>query len=318
MRAVFLDLATYKPDVRHPALLQMDGIDWVFHDSTAPEKVVSNLAGADILVCNKVKITQDVMDQLPDLKLIVAGATGVDNIDVQAARKAGIEVCNVRGYSTLSVAQHAFMLMLALSGSLISYNSIVQNGAWQAAKGFNLLEFPLIELSGKTLGIIGYGAIGQAAEKIAKAFGMQVLVADRKGEDSPRNGRVSFDDILEQSDFLSIHCPLNDKTRGMIGGAELSRMKNSSFIINVSRGGIIDEAALFAALKSGDIAGAGLDVLSNEPPRDGNILLDKSLPNLIITPHCAWASEEARLRMFLQIAEVVKAFHRGVPINSVI
>ena len=182
--------------------------------------------------------------------------------------------------------------------------------------GFNLLDFDWYELSGKTLGIIGYGDIGKAVERIAKAFGMSILVADRKGADNLREGRVSFDDVIAQSDIVSIHCPKTVDTTGLIGAAELGAMKNTALLINVSRGGIVDERALMAALDNGDIAGAGLDVLSQEPPREGNPLLDDGeKPNLIITPHCAWASVEARLRMFEQIAEIITAFASGKPMN---
>ena len=317
MRGVFLDLETYKPDERHPALLKPTLDEWQFYDATPPEQVVERLQGANVVVINKVLMTREVLEAAPDLKLIVAGATGVDNIDVAAAKELGIPVCNVRGYSSESVAQHAFSLILALSNSIIPYHALVQDGGWQRASGFNLLEYPLTELDGKTLGILGYGDIGRAVERIGKAFGMNVLLADRKGAENLREGRFRFEDVIEKSDVLTIHCPLSDETRGLIGGPELAAMKDSAILINVSRGGIVDEQALVDALKDGQIAGAGFDVLSKEPPKDGNPLLDVSLPNLIITPHCAWASVEARLRMFEQIAAVIKAFKAGKPMNVV-
>ena len=317
MRGVFLDLETYKPDERHPALLKPTLDEWTFYDATPAEQVVERLQGTNVVVINKVRMTREVLEASPDLKLIVAGATGVDNIDVAAAKELGIPVCNVRGYSSESVAQHAFSLILALSNSIIPYHALVQDGGWQRASGFNLLEYPLTELDGKTLGILGYGDIGRAVERIGKAFGMNVLLADRKGAENLREGRFRFEDVIEKSDVVTVHCPLSDETRGLICTAELTAMKDSAILINVSRGGIVDEQALADALKSNQIAGAGFDVLSKEPPKDGNPLLDVSLPNLIITPHCAWASVEARLRMFEQIAAVIKAFKAGKPMNVV-
>lgn len=221
------------------------------------------------------------------------------------------------GYSSESVAQHTFSLMLALAGSLIHYHNLVQSGAWQRAEGFNLLDYSWNELFGRTLGIFGYGDIGKSVERIAKAFGMKVLLADRKGVADLRDGRHDFEEVLQASDIVTIHCPLSDETLGMVGAAEFQMMKDSAILLNVSRGGILDEKALADALRQGVIAGAGLDVVSNEPPRDGNPLLEPDIPNLIVTPHCAWASVEARLRMFEQIAGVIEAFKSGEPINVV-
>jgi len=317
MRGVFLDLETYKPDDRHPALLEPTLEQWDFFDGTpTPEEAIERMQGADVVVINKVKMTREIMQACPDLKLIVAGATGVDNIDIVAAEELGIPVSNVRGYSTESVAQVAFSLMLALSNNLIQYHNLVQDGAWQRTVGFNLLDFDWYELHSKTLGIVGYGDIGQAVARIGAAFGMDIIVADRKGADELRDGRMAFDDVITQADILTIHCPKTAETTGLIGKAELAAMKKTALLINVSRGGIVDEAALMAALDDGEIAGAGLDVLSQEPPRDGNPLLDDGeKPNLIITPHCAWASVEARVRMFEQIAEIITAFKAGQPMN---
>lgn len=317
MRGVFLDLETYKPDDRHPTMLEPTLEHWYFYDGTpTSDEAIERMQGADVVVINKVNITREIMQACPDLKLIVAGATGVDNIDIAAAEELGIPVSNVRGYSTESVAQVAFSLILALSNKLILYHGLVQDGAWQRNTGFNLLDYDWYELQGKTLGIIGYGDIGQATARIAKAFGMDVIIADRKGTTDLRVGRVAFDEVVANADVLSIHCPKTLETIGLIGADELRAMKNSALLINVSRGGIVDEHALLDALQSGEIAGAGLDVLSKEPPREGNPLLDcGELPNLIITPHCAWASVEARLRMFEQIAEIITKFKNGEPMN---
>lgn len=311
MKAVFLDFATYAPDERHEALLKSALGDWTLYDMTAPEEAVERAKGFEILATNKVPITREVMESLlPELKLIVEGATGVDNIDVAAAKDLGIPVCNVVGYSTESVAQHTFALILSLSGSIISYNNMVRTGEWQSSKSFNVRTLPFTELEGKVLGIMGHGDIGSAVARIAKAFGMEVLISARRGADVPE-GRTAFDDVLARADILSMHCPLNDETRGMIGAEQIAKMKKGAKIINVSRGGIVDEAALADALRSGHIGGAGLDVLSKEPPRDGNVLLDNEIPNLLITPHTAWTSDEARMRMFEQIAAIVKSYVSG-------
>lgn len=317
MRGVFLDLETYKPDDRHPAMLKPTLEQWNFYDGTpSPTEAIERMQGADVVVINKVKMTREIMSACPDLKLIVAGATGVDNIDIAAAEELGIPVSNVRGYSTESVAQVAMSLILALSNRLMEYHKLVQDGAWQRTTGFNLLDYDWHELQGKTLGIIGYGDIGKAVERIAKAFGMDVMIADRKGADELRAGRTDFEAVIAAVDILTIHCPKTAETDGLLGAAELSAMKDTALLINVSRGGIVDEQALIDALKSGVIAGAGLDVVSNEPPREGNPLLDDGeLPNLIVTPHCAWASVEARLRMFEQIAEIITQFKAGKAMN---
>ncbi|MEZ5814483.1 MAG: D-2-hydroxyacid dehydrogenase [Alphaproteobacteria bacterium] len=317
MRGVFLDLATYTPDERHRALLEPVVDEWAFYDETASGEILARARGFDILVTNKCRITHEVLAGLPDLKFIVAGATGVDNIDVGAARERGVAVSNVRGYSTESVAQHTFMLILALCGSLIPYDETVRAGAWQSSKSFNVRMLPVTEVAGKVLGIMGHGDIGKAVERIAKAFGMKVLISARRGAEAT-DGRTAFEDVLKQADILSVHCPLTAETRGMIGVEQIARMKKGARIINVSRGGIVDEAALAEALKSGHIGGAGLDVLSQEPPTDGNVLLDGGIPNLIITPHTAWTSEEARLRMFEEIAANIQAFRNGQPQNLVI
>lgn len=317
MRGVFLDLETYKPDDRHRAMLEPLLDEWVFYDGTDPADIIERSQGFEVLATNKVKMSRDVLSQLPDLKLIVEGATGVDNIDVEAARDLGITVCNVVGYSTESVAQQVFALMLSLAQSLVPYHHLVQSGEWQRTTGFSLLEYPMFELHGRTLGVVGYGDIAKAVERIAKAIGMDVLIAERKGVAEIREGRLPLNEVLAAADVLSIHCPLTEKTRGMIGADELSQMKDTAFVINCSRGGIIEETALADALKSGTLAGAGLDVLSQEPPRDGNPLLEKDVPNIIVTPHCAWASEAARLRMFEQIAAVIESFKAGQPMNVV-
>jgi glycerate dehydrogenase len=318
MKGVFLDIATYKPDAVHMDMLQPlldDG--WVFYDGTALEDVVERLQGAQVMITNKVRITDDILAACPDLKLIIAGATGFDNIDAQSARQRGVAVSNVRGYSTASVSQYVFATVLSLMNSVPRYDALVKSGAWQNNQEFCLLDYPINDLSGKVMGLYGYGAIAQAVERIALAFGMEVLIAERKGARDIRDGRLPFDEVLARVDVLSFHCPLTDETRGLIGVNELVAMKDTAILVNAARGGVVVEQALADALRDHVIGGAAVDVVTQEPPRDGNPLLAPDLGNLVITPHCAWASNEARTRMFEQIMQIVDSYKAGSPMNLV-
>ncbi len=317
MKAVFLDFGTYYPEGLETQALRDSVEDFIIHDATDPVDVVARLQGAEIALSNKVVISRDVIKVCPDLKIIIAGATGYNNIDVEAAREAGVLVCNVRGYSTPCVTQHVFALILSLRSRLIDYHQDVKQGRWQQTRDFCFLDYPIYELSGQTLGIIGYGDLGKSVEQVARAFGMSVLIADHKGVQDVRTGRTSFDEVLAQSDVLTLHCPLTADTQGMISVEELRVMKDSALLINTARGGIVDEGDLANALKDGLIAGAGVDVLSKEPPTDGNPLLDIAVPNLIVTPHVAWASRQACQRLFDQLVEVISAYRDGSPINIV-
>lgn len=225
-------------------------------------------------------------------------------------------VCNCQGYGTAAVAQHTLMLMLNLATSFVPYHQAVQQGQWQRSSQFCLLDYPIVELAGKTLGIVGYGELGQAVAKLAEAFGMQVKIAALANRPQSAS-RVPFAELLPQVDFLSLHCPLTEDTRDLIGPAEFAAMKHSAFLVNCARGGIVNEAALAEALQSGQIAGAAMDVLSVEPPKQGNILLDPAIPNLILTPHSAWGSVDARQRIVQQMVENVIAFQQGQPIRQV-
>jgi glycerate dehydrogenase len=284
--------------------------DWQFYDVTAETEVFDRIKGADVVVTNKVKINQKHLTQSPSLKLICIAATGTNNVDLKAAQAAGIPVVNVTNYATPSVVQHVFCLILSLLRKLTEYQHAVQDKRWQQSPFFCLLDYPISELSGKTLGIIGYGVLGKAVAVVGEAFGMKVVVAAHKGA-APSNERLTFEQVLKESDAISIHCPLTDDTRNLIGHAELALMKANAIIINTARGGIIDEQALASALKTGQIAGAGVDVLSEEPPVNGNVLLDSEIPNLIVTPHIAWASVESRQRAVDEIALNIKAFLKG-------
>lgn len=316
MQAVFLDYQSLDQND-----LDFSGLSQVFSHlalfaSTSPEDVLSRIQNVDVVMTNKVKLDAAVLKQCPQLKLILISATGTNNVDLAQARAQGIVVCNCQGYGTAAVAQHTLMLMLNLATSFLKYDRAVREGKWQQAQQFCLLDFPISELSGKTLGIVGFGELGQAVAKIAEAFGMKILVAQLPNRPEVQ-GRMALNELLSQVDFLSLHCPLTDETRDLIAEAELSKMKTSAFLINCASGGIVNEAALKAALINKSIAGAATDVLSVEPPVAGNLLLDDSIPNLIITPHSAWGSVDARQRIVTQMIENLLAFQQGQPIRQV-
>lgn len=283
--------------------------------TTAPEEVAGRIAGADLIILNKVRIARHQLVAAPSVRLIAVVATGTDVVELQAAAESAVTVCNCQAYGTDSVVQHVFSVILALHTSLLSYHAAVRDGHWQKAGQFCFLDFPIIELKGKSLGIVGYGTLGRGISDVAKAFGMKVVIARRPG--NPPDDRPTLAEMLPAIDVLTLHCPLTAQTRNLIDAAALSLMKPTAFIINAARGGIVDEAALLYALRLGKIAGAAVDVLSVEPPRAGNPLLDAHLPNLIVTPHIAWASREARQRIIDQTAENIRAFKAGAPIRVV-
>ena len=316
-RAVLLDAETFSPADLDWSALEAAVPELVRHGTTAPGEVVARLAGAAIAISNKVVLDAGVLAACPELKLICVAATGTNNVDLAAAREHGIAVCNARGYGTPSVVQHTWALILALATRLPDYHAAVSRGDWARASQFCLLDFPIAELAGRTLGIVGYGELGQAVAAVAPAFGMQVLVAQLPGRPAAE-GRVPLAEVLARADVLSLHCPLTETTRGLIGAAELARMKPDALLINTARGGIVDEAALAEALRGGRLGGAGVDVLGAEPPRDGNPLLAPDLPNLIVTPHTAWASRGARQRLVEQVAENIRAFGAGTPLRRVV
>jgi len=308
--------------------LDMDGLDDLALDelknecsslqlfgSTEPDEVEERIAGAELIILNKVKITRAHFDNATSLKLICVVATGTDIIDMQAAAEAEVTVCNCQAYGTDSVAQHVFSSMLALFTNLLSYHDSVRNGRWQKSNQFCFLDHPIIELKGKTLGIVGYGNNGRRVAEIARAFEMRVIVSRRPG--GPTDDRPEFLAMLPELDVLSLHCPLTPQTNQLINRKTLSRMKTTAFLINAARGGLVDEDALLDFLNSGRLAGAAIDVLSVEPPRHSNPLLEAKLPNLIITPHCAWASREARQRIIDQTVENIRAFKTGQPVRQV-
>lgn len=310
---VFLDRATLIADLRFP---DFDHV-WVEHPESAPEEVADKLWRATVAITNKAPITRAVLDACPKLRLVAVAATGVNNVDLEACRERGIAVCNIRGYAEHTVPEHVFMMLLALRRNLLAWRASLKAGAWQKAGQFCLFDHEMHDLHGSTLGLIGYGSVGRGVERLARAFGMEVLVAEHKGAGTIRPGRTAFDQVLARADQISLHTPLTDDTRGLIGAREFGLMKRSAVLVNTARGGVVDEAALVSALKTRRIAGAGVDVLSVEPPRDGNPLLDLDLPNFLLTPHVAWSGREAMQALADQLMDNIDAFVRGEARNRV-
>ena len=314
--AVFLDLDSVDRDDLDLSKLNAVVDSWQWHGLVKEAELNEALASADVVVSNKVVLSDEQLSKARNLKLVCIAATGTNNIDLEAAARNNIAVCNVEGYATPSVVQHVFTLLLALTTRFNEYTSAVKQGAWSKSAFFCLLDYPIRELDGKTIGIVGYGHLGRAVAKVAETFGMKVMLARRNSEDQ-RPGRVALHDLLSEVDILSLHCPLTEETRGMIGADELALMKKDAVLINAARGGLVDEDALLDALKSQQIGGAGLDVLEKEPPPPGYPLLKADLPNLIITPHIAWASRESRQRLLDEIALNIEAFKAGELRNAV-
>lgn len=315
MKAVFLDWGTMGPG------LNVDGLrallpDLEIFDVTADAEVATRIRDAEFVLTNKIRLTDELLDACPKLRFIGLTATGTDNVDLAAARRHDIAVCNIRAYCTQSVAEHVFGCLLSLTHNLENYVSDVRNGAWQTSDDFCLLSHPVRELSGMTLGIVGYGELGRGVAKIAAAFGMRVIVAARPGTE-PDGERVSFDELLSRADVISLHCPLTDATRGLFGKDEFARMKNDAILINTARGGLVDSAALAAALRDGEIGAAAIDVLPKEPPRNGDPLLDYVGNNLLVTPHIAWATNEARQAAIDELSANVASFLDGGDRNRV-
>lgn len=306
MRLVFLDHASLQPDDLDFTALNALPLDITLHARTDAADTATRLRHADIAVSNKVVIDAAVIAACPQLKFIAVTATGVNNIDLDAARAHNIPVANVSGYGTQAVAQHTFALMLALSNRIADYTRDAVNGRWSASPTFCLIDHPVRDLAGRTLGIIGFGELGRAVARIAEAFGMRVLVAE--GEAGPAPGRTPLSEVLRQADIITLHGQLTARTAGMINADVLAQMKPGAMLVNTARGGLVDEAALAAALRSGHLGGAALDVLSIEPPPPDHTLLAPDIPNLLITPHCAWASRGARQRLLDATVENIRRF----------
>jgi glycerate dehydrogenase len=309
--AVFLDFATLGPGVDTTKLDAL--VEARYHDCTDVFDAAPRIEKYEIAILNKTRIDGDAIRAAKRLKLIVLSATGTDNVDVAAAKACGVAVANIRDYCSTSLSQHVFALILGLTQQIGPYAALVHGGAWSESRTFALLDYPIRELTGRVLGIVGSGALGQSVARLGQCFGMDVRFAARIGtaRRGVPEGRVLFDDLLEQADVLTLHCPLNAATKHMIGTAQLERMQRDALLINTARGGLVDGDALVAALRAGRIGGAGIDVLPSEPPPAGHPLLALDVPNLIVTPHVAWAAREARQRALDQVTENIADFLAG-------
>ena len=326
MNTAFLDYKTVDPGDLDLSPLRNIAPNLILYDKTAADKVNERIQDADIIIINKIKLDAAALHQAKKVKLICLVATGTDNVDLVSAKEQGITVCNIKNYCTDSVAQHVVLSILALSHHFDEYQVSLKQGLWQKSEQFCLLEYPIIELSSKTLGIVGLGVLGTAVAKLAVSFGMRILVAESfRPENSSKNDeqqksefkRVPFQDLVAQSDVISLHCPLTKETKGLFDLKTFKSMKKNALLINTARGGLINDEALLHALENGSIAGAALDVLDREPPAADHPLLTSGLPNLIVTPHIAWAAKEARQRSLDEIAKNIACYLEGAPRNVV-
>jgi glycerate dehydrogenase len=319
----------YPHDIKDGVVLDLDSLNnndlnldklkqclpnWTFYGNTRPEEVNSRIKNADVVVSNKVVLDKEVLSQAKQIKLICIAATGANNIDLKVAKTYDIPVCNITHYATHSVPEHVFRLILSLYGRLIENNIASIQGKWSQSPYFCLLDYLPQDLNGKTMGIVGYGDLGQAVAKIAKTFDMKVLIAKRDKDDN-RKGRLLLSELLPQVDILTLHCPLTEDNYHLISSPELSLLPKQALLINTARGPLVDEDALLQALQQNQIAGAGLDVLSEEPPAIDHPLLNSGLKNLIVTPHIAWASQQSRQRLLDQLADNILKFRQGKPRN---
>ena len=308
-RIVFLERNTIQASFRRPKFDH----EWIEYAESFPEQVAERVRSASIIISNKLSLGESQLSEAPDVKLIAIAATGSDCVDLDYCRRRGITVCNVRGYAVNSVPEHVLMLILALRRNLLAYRRDVSEGKWQHSKQFCLLAHPLHDIKDSTIGIIGYGSIGKSMARLAESVGMRVLISEHKNALTARDSRIAFTDLLQQSDVVTLHCPLSDDTRDMFGRNEFEMMKRSALLINTARGALIQDDALIDALQSGKIAGAAVDCLREEPPRNGGALLDLNLPNFIVTPHVAWASDEAVQALADQVIDNIESFVAGKP-----
>ncbi len=300
INGVFLDAGTLGPDLDLSPLHDLP-INWKLHDFTTPEQTLERSRNAQVVITNKVILDNDTLSRLSELKLICIAVTGMNNVDLKTAEARGIEVKNVVGYAGSSVAQLVFNVLLELTTHASQYNQRVSTGQWSTSRSFCLFDFPMMELTGKTMGLVGYGNLAKSVEHLARAFGMHVLIAEQKNATHIRLGRTPFDQVIKESDAISIHCPLTEATRNLFSMTELQQMKPSAILINTARGGIVNEADLVTALNNGEITGAAVDVITTEPPPKDYPLIMNKPDNLIITPHIAWATLEARTRLLHQL-----------------
>lgn len=316
MKAVLLDWDTMGPGLDVTALRALLP-DLEIYGDTAPEQTIERVRGAAVVLGNKVGLRRKVFEACPEIRFIGLTATGTDNVDIDAAREHGIAVANIRAYCTQSVVEHVFGCLLNLTHALGRYSTDVRAGAWSDAENFCLMTYPMQELSAMTLGLVGYGELARGVERIARAFNMEVIISARPGSKEIPAGRVSFAELLERADVISLHCPLNDITRGLFGAGQFRAMKKSAILINTARGGLVDSAALADALRNGEIAAAAIDVLPQEPPVKGDPLLEYEGDNLLVTPHIAWGTLQARQNAIDELTANVRAFLEGERRNRV-
>ncbi len=318
MKAAFLDFATLGPGVNTASLDKLLQVS--YHTNSNHAEILERLHDKEVALLNKAVLDRDIITTSGELKLIVLAATGTDNVDLSATEKCGIAVSNIRNYCTDAVAQHVMALILGLTRQVGGYRALVSAGAWQRSEAFALFEYPIRELTGKTLGIVGYGILGRAVAKAARCFGMEVLIAERidAEKDTIREDRIPLRSLLQQADVVSLHCPLTNSNHHMISTRELRLMKKDSLLINTARGALIDSQALVEALDAGIIAGAGIDVLAKEPPTDDEPLLRPGIPNLILTPHIAWTAKESRQRALDQMVENITDFLGGGRLRRIV
>ena len=317
MKAVFLDFGTMGSGLDVTGLKSMVD-ELVIYDDTSNDQIAERIVDADIVFTNKVRLNAKLLEGAPKLRFIALTATGTDNIDTEYARQRGIGVANIRDYCTQSVVEHVFGTLLTLTHSLNRYHNVVRAGEWQQSTEFCMLNFPVRELSAMTFGIVGYGSLGQGVARVAREFGAEVLISARPGSDEVPDDRVAFNEILAESDIVSLHCPLTDATRNLFGPGQFRAMKNDAILVNTARGGLVDSQALVDALSGGEIAAAAIDVLPNEPPIDGDSLLNYEGSNLIVTPHIAWATDKARQNAIDELTANTKAFLEGTIRNRVV
>ncbi|MDF2155648.1 D-2-hydroxyacid dehydrogenase [Vibrio sp. CAU 1672] len=316
-KVVFLDRATIPAHISlpRPAFAHQ----WLEYDVTSEQQVVERANDAEIVISNKVLLDQTVLAQLPKLKMIAIAATGFNNVDVEFCAARGIAVANVRGYATQTVPEHVIAMLFALRRNLFAYHQDIARGEWQRNQQFCFFTHPIGDVAGSTLGVIGSGTLGKATAKLARAVGMKVLFAERKGASQCREGYLPFNQVLAQADVISLHCPLNHDTQDLIGQDELAQMKSSAILINTGRGGLVDENALVEALRSGEIAAAGCDVFSQEPAdQDNPLIASMHLPNLLLTPHVAWGSDSSIQRLTNILIDNINAFQAGESLNRLV
>jgi glycerate dehydrogenase len=309
LKTVFLDYDTVSNGDLDTSRLREAAGNLVLYESNE-SKIAERIHDADAALLNKLELTRELLLGAPRLKLVALAATGTNNVDLSAARDRGIAVCNVRAYCTASVVQQVWGLILSLTQHVHEFSRLSKDGSWARDEAGTVLSHPIRELTGRIFGVVGWGELGRGAARVAETFGMRVAIANRPGG-APQAERMNLDELLAKADIVSLHCPLTDSTRGLIGARELALMKSDALLINTARGALVDSAALAAALKAGKLGGAGIDVLPQEPPVDGDPLLDSHIPNLLVTPHIAWAAREARQRCIDEMAANIRDFRSG-------